>query len=327
MVKPPAKTWGFTSLPAELRLQILANTHLGPPSTGGYDPSFGVLQVRDGRARPNHYHPQPWDGPEDWPKCTSPETHGTHQPQCRCRIIPTQLFTVSRQTSTEALEVFYTNLHLDLDPCSSVTFFRSLSPQNIHRLRRLTFFFTPVQVQFWCDGAATPGYPELPSTDMEYYREHAVKPPDQAFYRRTWREVIALLAAHADLPRLSLTIDMSEGTWAYVETPLMWAGEIMEADEIVPMFRFIYDHYIDVFTALCELRGLGALEVEIGAFDQLKPWLEREVLGRESPEPKYESKHKQRMWEELWKRPRWFQRVPPWHDMDRRLEGSNYRPT
>ncbi|KAK7738496.1 hypothetical protein SLS53_006015 [Cytospora paraplurivora] len=225
--------------------------------------------------------------------------------------------------STEAQEVFYTNLHLDLDPCSSVTFFRSLSPQNIHRLHRLTFFFTPVQAQFWCDGVATPGYPELPSSDMQYYRDLAVKPPDKAFYRRTWREVVALLAAHADLPRLSLKIDMGEATWAYVETPMMWEGEIMEVDEIIPMFRFMYDFYIDVFTALCELRGLGALEVDLVAFEQLRPWLEREVLGRESPEPKFEGQKNAAP-----RRPRWwYQLVPPWHDGDRRLEGSNYRPT
>lgn len=228
--------------------------------------------------------------------------------------------------STEALEIFYTNLHLDLDSCSSIIFFRSISPRNIHRLRRLTFFFTPVQVQFWCDGAATPGYPELTSTDMAYYRDHAFKPPDEAFYRRTWREVIALLATHADLPRLALTIGMEEGTWAYVETPMMWEGEIMEAEEIIPMFRFMYDLYIDVFTALCELRGLGSLEVGLSAFEQLKPWLEREVLGRESPEPKFETEWAQERWETLWNRPRWYQLVPPWHDGDRRLEGSNYRP-
>ncbi|CAN8102637.1 unnamed protein product [Discula destructiva] len=144
MVKAPAKLWGFPSLPAELRLRILANTHLGRPSTGGYDPRLEILRVRDGRIVPRH---GPMEDPPPWMICTSPTTHGTTKPQCQCRILPTQLFTASHQLSTEALEVFYTNLHLELDPCSSPPFLRSLPPQNIHLLRRLTFTMTPAQVE------------------------------------------------------------------------------------------------------------------------------------------------------------------------------------
>ncbi|ROW03076.1 hypothetical protein VMCG_05760 [Cytospora schulzeri] len=328
MAKQPAKTWGFSSLPAELRLQILANTHLGPPPTGGYDSRFGTLQVRDGRIVPRHQLPLgPWDDPPSWTKCSSPKSHGTHQPQCQCRIIPTQLFTVSRQTSTEALEVFYTNLHLDLDPSSSVPFLRSLSPQNIRRLRRLTFTITPAQVEGWCNGAVASGYDAAMLESQvanPYWDGGAVKPPgDDGLYRRTWREVMALLAAHADLPRLALTVDMSGATWVYIEDTLMWDDP---PDEIRPMFRFIYDMYIDVATALCELRGLGQLVVELSVFEQMKPWLEREVLGRESPEPEFEGEHERRHWEEVWKQPRWYQVAPSWHDGERRLEGSNYRP-
>ncbi|KAL1846100.1 hypothetical protein Daus18300_014350 [Diaporthe australafricana] len=326
MAKSTSKTSDFLSLPAELRVQILANTHLGPASTGGYDPRFEILQVRDGRIVPRH-HLRPWEDPPSWTTCTSSETHGTPQPQCQCRILPTQLFTVCHQISTEALEVFYTNLHLDLDPCSSLTFLRSLSPANIHRLRRLTFTMTPAQVEGWCNGAVASGYgPKTLASRVAnpYWGGGPAAPAgDDGFYRRTWREVVALLAAHADLAQLALTVDMSECTWVYIEDSLMWDDP---PDTIRPIFTFIYDLYIDVVTALCELRGLGALTVELSAFEQLKPWLEREVLGRESPEPKFEGPRARRLWEDLWKRPRFYQVVPEWHDAARRLKGSNYRP-
>lgn len=258
----------------------------------------------------------------------SPDTHGTIQSQCQCRILPTQLFTVSRQISAEALEVFYTNLHLDLDldPSSSVTFFRSLSPHNIHHLLRITFTMTPAQVESWCNGAVASGCSpgRLKSIATVYWDDKVLKPPgDDDFYRRTWREVIAILAAHADLPRLTLTVKMGDCTWVYVEDTLIWEDP---PDEIRASFRFIYDFYIDVVTALCELRGLGALVLELSAFGQLKPWLEREVLGRESPEPIFEEEYERRRWELLWKRPRFFQVVPRWHDGERRLDGSNYQP-
>lgn len=186
------------------------------------------------------------------------KTHGTSHPQCQCRILPTQLFTVSHQTSTEALEVFYTNLHLDLDPCTSLTFLRSLLPQNIHRLHRLTFTMTPAQVEGWCNGAVASGYgpTKLASQVANPYwgGGPAAPPGDDGFYRRTWREVVARLAAHADLAQLALTVDMSECTWVYIEDTLMWDDP---PDVIRPMLKFIYDLYIDVVTALCELRGLG----------------------------------------------------------------------
>lgn len=66
--------------------------------------------------------------------------------------------------------------------------------------------------------------------------------------------------------------------------------------------------------------------MELSAFEQLKPWLEREVLGRESPEPEFKGPRARRLWADLWKRPRFYQVVPEWHDGERRLEGSNYQP-
>lgn len=46
-------------------------------------------------------------------------------------------------------------------------------------------------------------------------------------------------------------------------------------------FRFIYDFYIDVATAMCSLKGLGGVNFERSVFEQVRPSLEREVLGYE----------------------------------------------
>lgn len=91
------------------------------------------------------------------------------------------------------------------------------------------------------------------------------------------------------------------------------------------MFRFIYDFHIDVTTAMCSLKGVGGVRLELGAFEQLGPWLEREVLGYEKRRT-LQTGPAGRLEEMLWQRPRFYQVVPPWHDMNRRLEGSNYKP-
>lgn len=139
-------------------------------------------------------------------------------------------------------------------------------------------------------------------------------------HKNDWRAIVAFLAEHADLPQLSITIEMGECAWAFIEDTLMW-----EDSPDLSMFRFIYDFYIDVATAMCSLKGLGGVKLELGAFDQLRPWLEREVLGYEQKRT-LQSALARRLEEDLWRRPRFYQVVPPWHDMNQRLEGSNYQP-
>lgn len=179
---------------------------------------------------------------------------------------------------------------------------------------------TPAHVEGWCDGAVASGYSagQLEKRVAPYFWGGGPVPRDD--YRGKWREAVGLLAAHADLPRLELTVEMGECTWVYFEDMLM-----LDDTPGLSTFKFIYDFYIDVTTALCGLRGLGGLVVELSMFEQLKPCLEREVLGREAPEPKLENAYARRMWADLWKRPRWYQVVPRWHDGERRLEGSNFR--
>lgn len=98
MEKPAAS---FRSLPAELRLRILRDTHLGPPDRGGYDDSF----------------------------------------ECQCRVLPTRLYLVDKQMRREALEVFYSNAYFDLcngNLGMTLSFLCDILPRNgLSWLRRL----------------------------------------------------------------------------------------------------------------------------------------------------------------------------------------------
>lgn len=235
-------------------------------------------------------------------------------------MIPTQLFLVNKQIRREAVDVFYSNANFDFfndNLGSTLTFLRDVLPrEGLSRLRRLGFTMTGAQCEGWAGGAVVSGYPAGMLERLVGTPYWGGAPARRSDYKNDWRAIMALLAERADLPRLSITVDMGECSWAFLEDTLCW-----EEDPDLSMFRFIYDFYVDVTTAMCSLKGLGGVELDLCAFQQLKPWLEREVLG-------YERKRilKTRLEKMLWQRPRFYQVIPAWHDMNWRLEGSNYQP-
>lgn len=237
-------------------------------------------------------------------------------------MLPTQLYLVDKQMRREAIDVFYSNVHLDfynVDLGTTLSFLRDVLPrEGLSRLRRLTFTMTEAQCEGWAGGAVASGYPAsmLERVARPYW---GGGPAPQFDYKNDWRAIVALLAEHADLPRLSITVEMGECTWTFFEDTLMW-----DDSPDLSWFRFIYDFYVDVATAMCSLKGLGAVNFELSAFEQVRPWLEREVLGYER-ERTLESPHARRLEADLWQRPRFYQVVPPWHDVNHRLEGSNYK--
>lgn len=297
---------------------------------------------------------------------SSPSTHRNPSPRCRCRILPTQLFLVNRQTRHEALDVLYgggggglplLELH-DNDLAATLAFLRDALPRDgLARLRRLRFIMTEAQCAGWTAGPGgvgidhgpiACGYPPAMLERQVARPCWGGGPPPALDYAGGWRAVVALLAARADVPRLRLEVDMRECAWTFVEDTVTWEDNIKfndgdddeqeengggnDAEAVVAaeppavdMFRFIYDFAMDVTAGMCALRGLGGVSIELSAFQQLKPWLEREVLGRER-ELSFETELDRRTWEDLWARPRFYQVVPPWHDMDQRLEGSNNQP-
>lgn len=224
----------------------------------------------------------------------------------------------------EAVEVFYSNAHLDFydnNLGSILSFLRDVLPrEGLSRLRRLEFTMTEAQCEGWAGGAVASGYSAAMLERQVAVPYWGGGPAPRFDYMNDWRAVMAFLAQHADLSRLSITVEMGECTWSFVEDTMFW-----EDSPDLSMFRFIYDFYVDVATAMCSLKGLGRLTLELSAFEQMRPWLEREVLGYERQCP-LNSPRDRRLEEDLWRRPRFYQVVPRWHDASQRLEGSNYKP-
>lgn len=236
-----------------------------------------------------------------------------------------QLFLVNKQIYREAVEVLYSNIcfeFYDTDLRATLSFLRNLPRDGLSRLRRIEFSITEAQCEGWCDGSVASGYYAATLEQQIAIPFWGGGAPPALDYKADWRAVLAFLAsAHAELARLTIFVDMAEGPWAWVEDTSTW-----EPLPELSMFRFIYDLFIDVTTALCSLRGLGAVEFDLAVFNQLEPWLEREVMGYSRERTKFKSAHEERVWNETWHRPQWYQVLPPWHDPDQRLEGSNYVP-
>lgn len=222
----------------------------------------------------------------------------------------------------EAIEVFYHDAYFDLyndDLGSTLSFLRDVIPrEGLVRLRRIRFTMTVAQCEGWAGGAVDSGYPAAMLETQVAVPYWGGGPAPRRDHKADWWAVVALLAGRADLPRLTVSVEMGECAWAFVEDTLMWPDP-----PDLSMFRFIYDFYVDVVTAMCALKGLSGLNLDLGAFQQLKPWFEREVLGY-ARERTGLSPRARRLEQDLWRRPRFYQVVPPWHDVDQILEGSNY---
>lgn len=302
----------FRLLPQELRLRILTNTHLGTPEDAGYDAQFERLLIRDGKLVPGLYD---W-ATEESTICPFAHRHADAAPPCRCRILPTALFLVDRQMYDEAaVEVFYPNAVFEFwqdDLGSTLSFLRDVVPREaLARWRRVSFTMTDTQCEGWTGGRALEGgYPPGLLRRITKICWPNGGPRPEFDYKADWRAVLRFLATNADVPRLHICVNMGMCSWSFVEDTLI----IDEAS--YEWYRFIYDFCTDVATAMCcELKGLGGVSFQMNAFSELAPWLEREVLGRDV-EPREPPR----------RAPDFYQVVPYWHDLDQRLEGSNYNP-
>lgn len=234
-----------------------------------------------------------------------------------------QLFRVDRRTYHEAVEVFYSNICFDFndnDLGATLAFLQNLPHDGLLRLRHIEFTITEAQFEGWCYGATASRYSARKFESQVARPYWGGGPPPRLDYEADWRAVVAFLACHTDLSHLSIAVNMGDGSWPLVEDLFMRPDGVDWS-----MARFIYDLYLDIATALCSLKGLGDVALEVSVFEQLKPWLEREVLGYQR-EQTFDTQRQEKLWQELWQQPRSFQVIPPWHDVDERLEGSNYEP-
>lgn len=237
------------------------------------------------------------------------------------------LFLVDRLMYRECSEVFYSHVCFnfysdDLSPTGPT--FSVLRRLPLKRLRRLQFTMTVAQCDGWNDPKASAalacGYPESEFRQVAQYLSlgwdgQGMRPDHlQRDWRADWRALVAFLAEHADLPQLSLTVDMAACGWALVEIPDLMMSEEWGQPGYLNMFRFVYDFCMGVVSDLFPLgrSGLGAICLDLYPFTRLRRWLEREVMGCGSLE------QPGRLGPGTG--------IPKWHNMDQRLEGSNYSP-
>ncbi|KAJ4387382.1 hypothetical protein N0V93_007973 [Gnomoniopsis smithogilvyi] len=300
-----SKFFNFRMLPSELRLRILRHTHLGPPDTGGYDARVEHLIIRNQRLVP-WYFQSGFKILAPLKECTADSP--VNLPKCQRRILPVALFLVDRKMYQEAaFEVFYPNAVFDFyqdDLGATLTFLRDIIPREaLPRLRRICFTMAQSPCVEWGELDTSCDFPD----DFPPWSR---RPDPQVNRKSQWRDIVSLLADHADLPRLSLTVHFYH-EWGLIEDAFMHQGSHWP----VEWFRFLYNVYMDVATELCRLKTLLSVNFDVYVFQALRPWVEREILGQDNEGTSL-----------LPRRLRSYQQVPPWHDENKRLNGSNYHP-
>lgn len=224
------------------------------------------------------------------------------------------LFLVDRQMYQEASEVFYSHAFLHFygdDFSKALAVLRQFPLDSIKRLRRLQFTMTVAQCDGWGAGALASGYPEHSYKGISKYHWDGSQRP-QHDYQADWQTIVDFLANNADLPRLRITVDMSDCGCAFEDI-----GEMLTWPHFdFAWFRFVYDFYIGISTSLCSLKELGAVDLDLWPFQKLKPWLEREIMGCRNGYGSLDQPARQG----------YGSHIPAWHDMNKRLEGSNYPP-
>lgn len=239
---PPPSGFPFEALPNELRRRILEFTHFG--STIDY--ARPLLRIERGKLVLNN--PIPVHRPICCFKCTDtfadcccPTIHASYAPNCTCRVLPMELFLVSKGMYRDALEVFY----------SSVTFdFMQDHQETIAFLDR------------------------LPRRALSLIQGFRIIIPDEHFlswqsdnHAEQFRKLVTFIGDHMNATKLRLVVD----TLKICDTCL-WVDDNEEN-------RFVYDVYLDIANTLCSLRGLRGVEFAMGWASELAPWMCREILG------------------------------------------------
>ncbi|KAK1750186.1 hypothetical protein QBC47DRAFT_439369 [Echria macrotheca] len=213
-------------------------------------------------------------------------------PNCVCRVLPISLFSVDKNMSTAAMEVFYrtTQFTVRHDDLSSVL--KWLPGTALPLIRYLGIIITPEQCFLWNGHGRTPT-PAHPPWHLQQVAAVLFPPKDKSRVfkprsrpsitpRKAFRKVLCDLAAArmtVELPGLDLTLDLG-ATYAFAD---IFIPEMNENDE--DRFRWIYDFYLDVAKCVREILMkpgqymVNSVRFRLGTFTDLEPWLEREVMG------------------------------------------------
>lgn len=240
-------------------------------------------------------------------------THHSTSPRCDCRILPMALFLVDRQMYAEAFEVFWPNAFMDFYSDSFSISLAAMRRLPLHSLTHIQFTMSLAQADGWGLGARACGFPEGWYRRLGLHGDGDSSGVERPDHQSEWAAVVAFLAEQAELlPRLRITVDFGSCGWGFADE-----GEMLALEEVdFGWFRFLYDFVIDAVTALCRLKTLREVRFELFPFANLESWLEREVMGCRNGYGEIEPPSRRG----------YGNHIPSWHDMNKRLEGSNYHP-
>jgi len=235
----------FERLPRELRLQILRYTHLA--SHGDYDEKYNFIHIQNSKRLgcTQHYQVSCCE------RCTStsadcccPTLHASYCAACKYRILPMELFLVSRQVYYDSVEVFFTDANFEIcqGPEETLSFLQRLPKQGLCLLSRLRFYFTTLHLHNW------------------NVNEWSIE----------WKRLVTFMKENLKIDKLSIEMDL---TSAY--DICLWRDDLPNEE----LNHFMFDIYRDIALDLKALVGLKDFSIELGWFKNLKPYLEWEVLG------------------------------------------------
>ncbi|KAF8179952.1 hypothetical protein K438DRAFT_1842386 [Mycena galopus ATCC 62051] len=235
----------YDNLPRELRLHILRATHLG--CLGDYHPKHHTQRVELGRVLNANAFYQ-WDTTccdsctETYRDCCCPRRRAAFSPGCTCRSVPTELFRVSRQTRTDAIEVFFGDSRFNFydPPTDILRFLQALPAEGLTFVRQLTFTISP-------------------NATWEVHNGSLVG----------WEALMAFMRERFNLPRLEIVLDLGRT----YDTDA-WSRDSWPHQEYHDMVR-------SAASGMCELArgGLFKVSLKIVWYNYLGDWLTREVMG------------------------------------------------
>ncbi|CAG9983911.1 unnamed protein product [Clonostachys byssicola] len=236
----------FFRLPREIRRHILALTNLDPRNVNGEHRHGFTIKVGK------------WDASNDCysivPKricchhcsftkrdCSCPSDYASYSPGCQCRVLPLNLFLVSRQMYAEAAEVLYSaNIFTFVGPFEeTLRCLQALQPTTLSSFRRIRFLFDVDQ-------------------SCRYYK-----------HEKAWACLLSFIAEKFDLSKLLVIVDTSRDTLQCMHNDYEeWA-----------MYDLYQTYTLVAKLVKSMLTGMHGFHVFLGAFFDLEPVLERYVMG------------------------------------------------
>ena len=275
----PIRPFQFFRLPAEVRFQILQYTHLNPMADS-FAPHFRYLTIVNGqswlygsRYLASSKCCRVCTGTKDC--CCCPWSRAAFSTTCSCRLIPFDLFLVSKQMKQEAQYILFRLNRLDFcgDVLQAVAYLDRLGKQNLWPICHIRFIFSYRELSSWGEETLS-----------------------------NWRFVVNYIKDNLNIKNLCLVVDIQRN-FAYPSMDPNGVGYGVERDSL------IYRMLCEIALALTVLSGLQDLHLKFPWFTSLEKLLEQEVIGSG-----YDSYHGVRRSKEPRQDTDWVSsRLPSWH--------------